>query len=393
MGGDDLGFAGLMAAGIVGGLIKAALARGLENGVQFAVNKIAAQNAAAMSYNGPMGNFALGNVRPQTQAVANLLGPMFGITTIGGFRAGDQDHGLGLALDFMTGNDVAKGQRLADYVQAHSKELGLSYEIWRQRIFNVTRAAEGWRGMADRGSPTQNHMDHVHVSLLPTPGSAIAGLLSGGGGGAVSAGGWVRPADGPRTSPFGMRRNPVTGVTSLHDGSDIGAPSGSAVRAARSGTVSKVSSYNPAWAGLYTMINHGGGITTGYAHQSAQMVSPGQQVAGGARIGSVGSTGNSTGPHLHFQYIRDGVAINPGTIIPGLATGAEIVRSGLAMVHEKEIVLPRPLSDDLLSGGFGGNNYELSIEFSGPINSDVDVKKVVEKTINDIETRKGRKRS
>jgi hypothetical protein len=141
------------------------------------------------------------------------------------------------------------------------------------------------------------------------------------------------------------------------------------------------------------MINHGGGITTGYAHQSAQMVSPGQQVAGGARIGSVGSTGNSTGPHLHFQYIRDGVAINPGTIIPGLATGAEIVRSGLAMVHEKEIVLPRPLSDDLLSGGFGGNNYELSIEFSGPINSDVDVKKVVEKTINDIETRKGRKRS
>lgn len=119
--------------------------------------------AASSSYN-------LGPVQPQTAAVANSLGPMFHIKDIGGYRNdGDaQDHATGLALDFMVYNDRATGQALADYAQSHASELGLSYVIWQQHIWNSARAGDGWRLMADRGSPTANHMDHVHVSLTGT---------------------------------------------------------------------------------------------------------------------------------------------------------------------------------------------------------------------------------
>lgn len=118
---------------------------------------------ASSSYN-------LGPVQPQTAAVANLIGPMFHIKDIGGYRNdGDaQDHALGLGLDFMVYDDHVTGQALADYVQAHAERLGVSYVIWAQRIWNIARASEGGRPMADRGSPTANHMDHVHVSLTGT---------------------------------------------------------------------------------------------------------------------------------------------------------------------------------------------------------------------------------
>ncbi len=59
----------------------------------------------------------------------------------------------------------AQGQAVADYVRAHATELGVTYVIWRQHIWSVARSSEGWRLMEDRGSPTQNHFDHVHVSV------------------------------------------------------------------------------------------------------------------------------------------------------------------------------------------------------------------------------------
>lgn len=126
----------------------------------------------------PASAYPLGQVRPQTAAVANTLGPQFGITTVGGYRAGDPDpygHTAGLALDFMT-NDIrggaAAGTRLARYARAHHSDLGVQYVVWRQQIWNIARDDEGWRDMPDRGNPTDNHMDHVHISLTgdgPTP--------------------------------------------------------------------------------------------------------------------------------------------------------------------------------------------------------------------------------
>lgn len=105
----------------------------------------------------------IGPIKPWVQAAADELGTRFGITTIYGYGQRDNasDHPLGLALDFMTNS----GQPLADYARANAARLGVHYVIWNQRIWNVDRDAEGWRPMQDRGSPTANHQDHVHVSF------------------------------------------------------------------------------------------------------------------------------------------------------------------------------------------------------------------------------------
>ena len=134
--------------------------------------------------------YQLGPVYPWTVAVANVIGPMFGIRSIGGYRAGPdaEDHELGLGLDFMVNADAASGRALAQFVQAHASELGVHYVIWQQHIWNIDRPAEGWRLMEDRGSPTQNHMDHVHVSLFN-----VAGSLTGLGGSPIAPLSWTTP--------------------------------------------------------------------------------------------------------------------------------------------------------------------------------------------------------
>ncbi|NUP79751.1 MAG: hypothetical protein HOV96_19620 [Nonomuraea sp.] len=105
----------------------------------------------------------IGPIKPWVQAAADELGTRFGITTIYGYGQRDNvsDHPLGLALDFMT----RTGQPLADYARSNAARLGVHYVIWNQQIWNIDRDAEGWRPMANRGSPTANHQDHVHVSF------------------------------------------------------------------------------------------------------------------------------------------------------------------------------------------------------------------------------------
>ena len=154
--------------------------------------------------------YGLGQVPAHTVLVANTLGQMFGIKTVGGYRAGDPDpvgHTAGLALDFMI-NDiprgVAVGQRLATYAHDHADELGVQYIVWRQHIWNIARADEGWRAMPDRGNPTDNHMDHVHISLTGTdPGTDLGTLPSDG----CSAGSDLSADQVDRLLPDG-RRNP-----------------------------------------------------------------------------------------------------------------------------------------------------------------------------------------
>ncbi len=113
------------------------------------------------------------------------------------------------------------------------------------------------------------------------------------------------------TSPYGYRTNPVSGIYKLHAGVDIGASYGTAIWAAAGGTVI-TASYSSGY-GNYVMINHGNGYTTLYGHMSSIAVSAGQTVSMGTTIGYVGSTGNSTGPHLHFE-VRS--SSSGGTIDP-----------------------------------------------------------------------------
>jgi len=120
---------------------------------------------------------------------------------------------------------------------------------------------------------------------------------------------WPCPSSGRVTSVFGWRKHPVLGVNRFHNGIDVGAKTGSSILAAYHGTV-VASSYTSAM-GNYIMIDHGDGLYTIYMHCSALYVSKGQSVSRGDTIGAVGSTGLSTGPHLHFSVRRNGEYVNP----------------------------------------------------------------------------------
>jgi len=112
------------------------------------------------------------------------------------------------------------------------------------------------------------------------------------------------------TSPYGTRVHPVTKTVKTHSGVDIGASHGTDIYAAASGTV-LISGWNSGGYGNYVVIDHGGGVTTLYAHCSSLLVSSGQKVSQGQVIAKVGSTGMSTGPHLHFEVLKNGAHTNP----------------------------------------------------------------------------------
>jgi len=121
---------------------------------------------------------------------------------------------------------------------------------------------------------------------------------------------FIYPLKGARlSSPFGWRNDPFTGVRTHHAGVDLSAPQGTAVSAAMGGKVSAVG--NDRTYGIFVILTHPGGYQTLYAHLTAYSVKQDQQVAQGAQIGTVGSTGYSTGPHLHFSVYKNGRAVNP----------------------------------------------------------------------------------
>lgn len=117
------------------------------------------------------------------------------------------------------------------------------------------------------------------------------------------------PVSGTITSPFGYRRSPFGGGMEFHQGLDIAAPMGTTITAAASGTVISAGWYGG--YGNYILIDHGGGMATGYGHCSQIFVSVGQQVQKGQAIGAVGSTGASTGPHVHFEVRINGKPVDP----------------------------------------------------------------------------------
>jgi murein DD-endopeptidase MepM/ murein hydrolase activator NlpD len=121
-----------------------------------------------------------------------------------------------------------------------------------------------------------------------------------------------QPVLGHLTSSFGMRFHPILGFSRMHQGMDFGAPMGSPIVAATDGVVRFAGWHGG--HGNYVRLNHSGGIETGYAHMSRIIARPGEHVRQGQLIGYVGSTGLSTGPHLHYEVFRNGAAINPASM-------------------------------------------------------------------------------
>jgi murein DD-endopeptidase MepM/ murein hydrolase activator NlpD len=127
-----------------------------------------------------------------------------------------------------------------------------------------------------------------------------------------SSGTLQRPVPGLVSSNFGLRRHPILGYTRLHKGMDFSAGYGTPILAATDGRVAAAG-----WAGGYgkqVRIHHAGGLTTSYSHMSRIVAQPGTSVRQGQVIGYVGSTGLSTGPHLHYELYRNGAPINPASV-------------------------------------------------------------------------------
>ncbi len=144
--------------------------------------------------------------------------------------------------------------------------------------------------------------------------SASSGSGSGSGSGSASvkpsASGFIWPISGPVTSEFGPRSR------DNHPGIDIAAPYGTAISASKSGTVI-YAQFNDGGYGNLVVIDHGGGFATAYGHQSRLAVSAGQSVSQGQTIGYEGSTGASTGPHVHFEIRLNGTVQNPRNYLAG----------------------------------------------------------------------------
>ena len=115
------------------------------------------------------------------------------------------------------------------------------------------------------------------------------------------------------TSPYGYRIDPISGVRSFHTGTDIACPTGTPILAAMSGKV--VTTGQTRVYGNYVILDHGNGYQTVYMHMSKIIATKGQWVSQGTRIGLVGSTGYSTGPHLHFTVYKNGKLVDPMTVL------------------------------------------------------------------------------
>ena len=181
----------------------------------------------------------------------------------------------------------------------------------KEEEFDAAKQAEWLAYMATYVPPTTAPIAGSTNNSTPSNGSTNQGGSVGSGGG----GGWVRPCSYTSiTSPFGYRESPTAGASTYHQGVDLDTGTGWPVVAARAGTVS-VAGWGKA-AGNYVQINHHDGFTSIYMHLSSIGVSAGQHVSAGQYIGATGSTGVSTGDHLHFGIALNGVYVNPCSYVP-----------------------------------------------------------------------------
>lgn len=173
-------------------------------------------------------------------------------------------------------------------------------------------ATPGTGGGGPQSNEGPGSLSAEHSALLnPTSGA------HGAGGHPADFGKYPLPSEGVWTSGFGMRMNPVLHRWMLHAGQDIATPVGTRVASVRDGVVSKAGYFSG--SGNLVVISHGNGLSTEYMHLSRIEVKPGDHVSEGQEIALSGNTGNSTGPHLHFQTDYNGTPRNPASFLEQLA--------------------------------------------------------------------------
>jgi murein DD-endopeptidase MepM/ murein hydrolase activator NlpD len=232
--------------------------------------------------------------------------------------------------DFLTRYDllqyiVEQDMELIDSINKHKRALDIKkndLEIQKKDLENLRQAQEAQRSqLAEQSSEKKDLLDSVRqekssyekaLEELERTSRELEDLIRRSQSGEQLGTGvytWPAPGYSTITSAYGMRYHPILKTRKLHTGVDIGAPSGAKIVAADSGRVIFVG-----WSGGYgqtIIIDHGAGMSTLYAHQSKFAVSSGQNVVKGEVIGYVGSTGWSTGPHLHFEVRINGNPTDP----------------------------------------------------------------------------------
>lgn len=202
----------------------------------------------------------------------------------------------GAEFELMMEESEAAQDKLLLEIAAKEKEFDQAkYREWLATSVVTTKATT---------KPTE-------AATKPTTKPTESTKPSGGsGGGQSNSGGWIKPLSSYTvTSVYGWRLHPVHGYYRMHNGVDLAAPKGTPIYASRSGQVT-VAKYGTD-AGYYVTINHGDGYSSVYMHMTHYIVSVGQYVSQGQVIGYVGSTGASTGAHLHFGIMKDGNYVNP----------------------------------------------------------------------------------
>lgn len=211
-----------------------------------------------------------------------------------------------------------------DELRQEQKELEGDIEEANQLILSLENDLENRQAEYDAIMAAEDAANSVINKLVAEleeqrrQAALAANASSSGGGAAVGTASFMWPVASYVyiSSRFGLRVHPITGETKSHTGLDIASNMGTTVYAADNGTITLAG-----WNGGYgncIMIDHGNGYVTLYGHLSSLGVSEGQSVSKGDTIGQVGSTGNSTGPHLHFEVIRAGTRVDPEQFFSGL---------------------------------------------------------------------------
>ncbi len=184
--------------------------------------------------------------------------------------------------------------------QEQQKSQMESFRADKKRVYNVLKAEED--AVSDELEDMVRESRKLEAQIAAIQAKSMGSVP-------VFNGRFIRPVGGRMTSRFGSRRHPISGKTKMHTGVDIAASSGTTIVAAGSGKVI-TSAYINGY-GNTIVIDHGGGVSTLYGHCSRLFVSSGTFVKQGQRIAAVGSTGYSTGPHLHFEVRINGRPVNP----------------------------------------------------------------------------------